>query len=126
MIIGLGIDLVEINRVEKIIKRWEDVFINRLFTQQEIEYCENKNNNKFQSYAGKFAAKEAFLKALGWGLWKIEWKEIEILNDNKGRPFIRISERIKEIFSQKKIYNHLVSITHTKDYVIAEVLLETR
>lgn len=126
MIIGLGIDLVEINRVKKIIQRWGEVFITRLFTQQEIEYCENKNNNKYQSYAGKFAAKEAFLKALGWGLWKIEWKEIEILNDNKGRPFIYSSERIKEIFTQKKIYNHLISITHTKNYVIAEVLLETK
>jgi len=123
LIIGCGIDLVEINRIERIIKKWEDKFILRLFTLREKIYCESKNN-RYQSYAGKFAAKEALLKALGLGLRGIKWKEMEILNDLAGRPVIRTRGKLKTIISQKNISNCLVSISHTQDYVIAEVILE--
>ena len=124
MIIGCGIDLVKIERLEKIIKKWGDNFIFRIFTSLEKEYCEKKKGNKYQSYAGKFAAKEALLKALGLGLRKANWKDIEIKNDKLGQPIIETSGKLKNIASAKGISKYFISISHTKEYAIAQVILE--
>ncbi len=123
MIIGCGIDLVSIKRIENIVRRWGDNFICRIFTPLEQEYCEKKSN-KYQSYAGKFAAKEALLKALGLGLRGVNWKEIEVINDNLGQPTIKTSGRLKEITSNKKVDKYFLTISHTKEYALAEVILE--
>jgi len=124
LIVGCGIDLVKIERIEQIIKRWGDNFISRIFTPLEREYCEIKKGNKFQSYAGKFAAKEAILKALGLGLREANWTEIEIKNDELGQPIIDISGKLKNITSAKGVSKYFVSISHTKEYAIAQVIIE--
>ena len=125
MIVGCGIDLVKVERIEKIIKRWGNSFTSRIFTSLEGEYCEKKKNNKYQSYAGKFAAKEALLKSLGLGLKGANWKEIEVRNDELGQPIIDISGKLKNIASAKGVSKYFVSISHTKEYAIAQVILES-
>jgi len=124
LIIGCGIDLAKIERIEKIIKKWGDNFTFRIFTPLEREYCEKKKGNKFQSYAGKFAAKEALLKALGLGLREANWKEIEIKNDELGQPIIHTSGKLKNVASAKGASKYFISISHTKEYAIAQVILE--
>ena len=124
MIIGCGIDLVKIERIEKIIKKWGNNFIFRIFTSLEREYCEKKKGNKYQSYAGKFAAKEALLKALGLGLREANWKEIEIKNNKLGQPVIDTSGKLKNVVSAKGVSKYFISITHTKEYAVAQVILE--
>lgn len=124
LIVGCGIDLVKIERIEKIIKRWGDNFTSRIFTISEREYCEKKKDNKYQSYAGKFAAKEALLKALGLGLRGVNWKEIEITNNELGQPIIDTSGKLKNIVLTKGVSKYFITISHTKEYAIAEVILE--
>jgi holo-[acyl-carrier protein] synthase len=124
LIIGCGIDLIKIETIEKIIKKWGDNFIFRIFTSLEKEYCQKKKGNKYQSYAGKFAAKEALLKALGLGLREAKWKEIEIKNDELGQPIIDTSGKLKNIASTKGVSKYFISISHTKEYAIAQVILE--
>lgn len=124
LIIGCGIDLVKIKRIEKIIKKWGDNFTFRIFTSLEREYCEKKKGNKFQSYAGKFAAKEALLKALGLGLREANWKEIEIKNEELGQPIIDTSGKLENIASVKGVNKYFITISHTKEYAIAQVILE--
>jgi len=124
LIIGCGIDLVRIGRIEKIIKRWGNNFSFRIFTPLERDYCEKKKNNKFQSYAGKFASKEALLKALGLGLGGANWREIEITNNQLGQPIINISGKLKNIALTKGVNKYFISISHTKEYAIAQVILE--
>lgn len=125
LIVGCGIDLVKIERIEKIIRRWGDNFIFRIFTPLEREYCEKKKGNKYQSYAGKFAAKEALLKALGLGLGGVNWKEIEIINNELGQPIIDTSGKLKNIVLTKGVSKYFITISHTKEYAIAEVVLES-
>lgn len=124
LIIGCGIDLVKIERIEKIIKRWGNNFNSRIFTPLERDYCEKKKDNKFQSYAGKFAAKEALLKALGLGLRGGNWKEIEIRNNELGQPIIDTSGKLKNIALAKGVKKYFITISHTKEYAIAQVILE--
>ena len=124
LIIGCGIDLVRIERIEKIIKRWGNNFNSRIFTPLERDYCEKKKNNKFQSYAGKFAAKEALLKALGLGLRGANWKEIEIRNNELGQPIIDTSGKLKNIALAKGVKKYFITVSHTKEYAIAQVILE--
>ena len=124
LIIGCGIDLVKIGRIEKIIKRWGDNFNSRIFTSLERNYCEKKKDNKYQSYAGKFAAKEALLKALGLGLRGANWKEIEIKNDELGQPVIGTSGKLKNIALAKGVKKYFITISHTKECAIAQVILE--
>ena len=91
MIVKTGIDIIEVSRIEESIKKFKDSFLNRIYTEKEIEYCESKKVQKFQSYAGRFAAKEAVFKCVSELLdnkFDIEWKDIEILNDKNGRPFV--------------------------------------
>jgi len=124
LIIGCGIDLVKIERIEKIIKRWGNNFNSRIFTPLERDYCEKKKDNKFQSYAGKFAAKEALLKALGLGLRGGNWKEIEIRNNELGQPIIDTSGKLKNIALAKGVKKYFITVSHTKEYAIAQVILE--
>ncbi len=124
LIVGCGIDLVKIERIEKIIKKWGDNFTSRVFTLLEREYCEKKKGNKYQSYAGRFAAKEALLKALGLGLREANWKEIEIKNDELGQPIIDTSGKLKNIALAKGVSKYFITISHTKDYAIAQVIIE--
>ena len=124
MILGLGIDIVNISRIESLLEKWRDRFINRIFTPKEIEYCINK---KFASrhFAARFAAKEAFLKALGVGLgYGISLKDIEITNNSIGSPSIELHRKAEETCRKRNIKNIFLSLSHDGEYGVAQVILE--
>ena len=119
MILNIGNDIIETKRIEKLCNKYNNRFKNRIFTDKEISYCESKGSSKYQSYAGRFAAKEAIFKAISTRLenkFCIEWKDIEILNDVKGRPFVVLN-------SVDFTCNIDVSISHVKEYAIATALV---
>ena len=124
MIVAIGIDLVEIARIEEVFARRGDRFRERVFTEGEISYCERRAS-KFASYAARFAAKEAVMKALGTG-WAegVGWTDIEVVSGPSGAPTLhlyrRARERLREIGATKA---HL-SLTHSGNLAMAEVLLE--
>ena len=121
MKIRTGTDIIEISRVKESIESTDGKFCERVYTEKEIEYCESKKNQKYQHYAARFAAKEAVFKAISSSLddkYEISWKDIEIVNDEKGRPYINI---INSKF--KKFEDIDISISHCKDYAIANVVI---
>jgi len=123
MIVGIGTDIIEVNRIEKLLSKQER-FKERIFTQGEIEYCEQKKN-KVQNYAARFALKEALLKAIGTG-WSegVTFKEIEVVNDKKGKPELILSGTVKRITEKMGVTNIQVSISHLKDLAIGMIILE--
>ncbi|MFC2156919.1 holo-ACP synthase [Acidobacteriota bacterium] len=123
MIYGVGIDLIEVPRVEKQINSGTR-FRDRIFTDKEIAYCENKKN-KSQNYAARFAAKEAFFKAMGTG-WSggLTFQDVEILNLESGKPEIVLHGKAKRIVEEQNILNIQVSLSHLKDVAGAVVVLE--
>lgn len=124
MKIRTGTDIIEINRVKKAIEETDKKFCERVYTPREIYYCESKNAQKYQHYAARFAAKEAVFKALSAILdskYDIEWKDIEIRNDNYGRPYIELNEKFT-----KAIESIDISISHCKEYAVASVILIER
>jgi len=124
MIVGLGIDIAEIDRIESSIRKHGDHFLNRVFTPVEIEYCEGYRN-RYERYAGRFAAKEAAMKALGTG-WRrgVRWKDIEVTREPGGKPTVRLSGRAAEIASQLGVRNIVLSITHAGNLAQAQVIFE--
>ena len=124
MICGVGIDLVENNRMEKIIKKWGVKFLSRIFSDEEIKYCE-KHINLSTHYGVRFAAKESFLKALGIGLGMgIKLSDIEVMNDENGKPSLMLCGEAKNQIEKKRITKVHLSLTHTKSYSTAIVVLE--
>lgn len=118
----VGIDIIEIRRIEKLFSANED-FLKRIYTEKEIEYCKQKKN-KYQHFAARFASKEAMFKALGTGwVGKMKWTDIELLNDEMGRPYLNLYGNVKELADKKHIDNISVSLSHCQDYAIAHVLL---
>ena len=115
---SVGIDLIEIERIGKLIEKYGDKFIGRIFTETEIAYCSKKKDRG--SYAARFAAKEAVFKATGLGLGKgMTWKDVEVINDEKGKPEIRLYGKTAELLKGKEIH---ISISHSKDASIAMVV----
>lgn len=122
MKIRTGVDIIEIERVKKCIDETEGKFCDRVYTEREIEYCESKKAQKYQHYAARFAAKEAVFKAISVSLsdkYDINWNEIEILNDDTGRPYVNILNH--DIKSE----NIDISISHCKEYAVASVIFTT-
>ena len=124
MIFGIGTDIIEVSRVGELVGKGNH-YTDGVFTSGEIEYCESKKN-KNQHYAGRFAAKEAFLKALGTG-WAqgISFIQVDVYNDEAGKPEIRLTGKAEEFVKENRINKIYVSITHLKDYAVAMVVLET-
>ena len=117
-----GTDIIEINRIKESIESLGETFKNKIYTEKEIEYCESKKNAKYQHYAGRFTAKEAIFKAISELLnnkFEITWKDAEILDDENGKP--RIYFKIKKI--EEKIESIDISISHCKEYAVANVVL---
>ena len=113
---GLGNDIIEIERIRKTIERHATHFYKKIFTERELDYC-LKHQDPALSLAGRFSAKEAIAKALGTGFGKsISWLDIEILNDENGRPYVEFSDSFNQSFSHPKI---LISISHCKTYATA-------
>ena len=120
MIEALGIDLIEIKRVKKVKERWGKRFLERVYTPKELEYCLKKKYPE-GSLAGRFAAKEAVMKALGTGLSSgVSWKDIEIINDRKGKPEVFLCGKTKKLLGKKRV---LISISHTKEDAIAQAMI---
>lgn len=114
-----GTDIIEVERIKSCIEDKKDKFLNRVFTDKEICYCESKKVQKYQSYAGRFAAKEAAFKAISKSLddkYSVCWKDFEIVNDEQGRPIINLLN-----ISTDKIESIDVSISHCKLYATSTV-----
>ncbi|MFZ5518421.1 MAG: holo-ACP synthase [Candidatus Zhuqueibacterota bacterium] len=124
MIFGIGIDIIEVARVEKQIAGDDSGFLKRIFSEKEIGYCELKRN-RAQHYAARFAAKEAFFKAIGIG-WRngLAWSEIEILDDDLGKPNIFLHGKAKQFIDENHIKQLHVSLSHLKETAVAVVILE--
>ena len=127
MICGTGIDIIEIERLKRVLKKSGDRFFEKVFTAHEIAYCtRTKNLNvKAQCFAGRFSAKEAFLKAIGTG-WRdgLSWTDIEIRNDELGKPFLIVKNRAKKIIEKENVKNIQLSISHGRNHAAAVVILE--
>lgn len=122
MIIAHGIDLVDFPRIEEMINRHEERFINRVFTKSEQAYADS-NKNRIEKYAGRFAAKEAVLKLIGTG-WrgKIAWTDVEVVNTSSGQPQVNLSGEVKIIADKLGITQISISITHTANFAIASAI----
>ena len=124
MIVGSGIDLVEIGRIQQSLERYGQRFLNRVYTSAEQAYCLRKRKAA-ESLAARFAAKEAGAKALGTGISRgVNWLEIEVAREPGGRPTLRFHGRAAEIAARLGVVHTALSITHTSDLSMANVILE--
>lgn len=122
MIFGLGTDITEIDRIEEMIKRHGDHFLNRTYTSVEIEYCQ-RHKSAAQHFAGRWAAKEAVMKAFGTGFVKgVGWTDIEIQSLPSGRPVVVLSGGTKELADEVGISSVMISISHGKSYATATAI----
>jgi holo-[acyl-carrier protein] synthase len=120
---GIGIDLVQISRMRDVIRRWEDRFLRRVFTDGEIAYCRARRD-PVPHFAARFAAKEAGLKALGTGLrLGIKWRELEVHRERGGPPRLVLSGRSRAIGLQRGGDRMLLALTHEGDYAVAQAML---
>ena len=124
MIVSIGIDIVEVYRISETIQRTPR-FVERVFTAKERAYCESKGAASAQSFAARFAAKEAVLKALKTG-WrgKITWHDMEILNDAQGVPTLEIKGEARNLLENLGAGKIHLSLSHTTDHAVAQVILE--
>ena len=124
MVFGVGMDLIEVARIDKQVSAGRR-FVDRIFTEREISYCQGKKNSA-QNYAARFAAKEAFLKAVGIGWQKgLAFKDVEVVNDSLGKPELVLHGKAQELVEKHHITNIQVSLTHLKEMAGAVVILET-
>jgi holo-[acyl-carrier protein] synthase len=125
MIVGTGIDIAEVPRIRQSIERFGDRFLQRVFTDGEIRYCDSKAN-RFERYAARFAAKEAAMKALGTG-WNhgIRWRDCEVVRMPGGRPTIAFHGKAAQFAAKLGMKNAALSITHTAEQALAQVILES-
>jgi holo-[acyl-carrier protein] synthase len=125
MILGTGIDVIEIERIARSIARYGDHFLKRVYTPGEIAYCQRKRRNAAESFAARFAAKEAAAKALGTGIgFGVTWREIEVGREPAGRPLLLLHGRAAEIAGTMGVGHSSLSITHTGSQSMALVILE--
>jgi holo-[acyl-carrier protein] synthase len=124
LILGLGLDISEIDRIEAALTRHGPAILERLYTPDEVAYCESYKN-KFERYAGRFAAKEAGMKALGTG-WRhgIRWRDFEVVRQASGRPTLRLAGVALQIADRLGVKNISLSITHSGNLALAEVIFE--
>lgn len=127
MIVGIGIDHIEISRIKKIIKKEKEKFLKRVFSEREIKYCEGKRN-KYQHYAARFTAKEAVYKALspeGKAAPKeIRWRDIEVVNNASGKPEIILHNKALSFAKKVKVSKIFLSLSHNRDSAICQAIIE--
>jgi holo-[acyl-carrier protein] synthase len=120
----MGVDIAEVDRIQAAIERHGEVFLRRVYTTREREYCE-RFKNKYERYAGRFAAKEAAMKALGTG-WRrgVKWVDFEVVRETSGRPALAITGEAAKIAQQLGVKSVALSITHTAAQALAQVIFE--
>jgi holo-[acyl-carrier protein] synthase len=124
MIVGTGVDIAEVSRIRESIERYGERFLRRIFTEGEVQYCEAKAS-RFESYAARFAAKEAGMKALGTGWTRgVRWRDIEVVRPKGQRPTIHFHGEAGAIATRLGAKNIALSLTHTADQALAHVILE--
>lgn len=125
MVVGLGLDIAETDRVQAAISRRGAAFLNRVYTPREIAYCERRKN-KFQRYAARFAAKEAAMKALGTGWGQgVRWRDIEVANAPSGKPTLNLAGVARQLADKLGVKNISLSITHSGNLALAQVIFES-
>ncbi|MFH0732690.1 MAG: holo-ACP synthase [Candidatus Omnitrophota bacterium] len=126
MIIGTGVDIVEIPRLKKAVIKWKDKFLKRVFTDNEIAYSKEKPHS-YQHLAARFAAKEAVLKAFGNG-WnkRVEWTDVEIWNEESGKPVVKVYGNVKKMKDKMGVVDIAVSLSHARTYAVASAILVGR
>ena len=125
MIVGTGIDIAEVPRIQQAIERYGQRFLERIFTAAEMRYCDSKAN-RVERYAARFAAKEAAMKALGTG-WNhgVRWRDCEVVRAPGGRPTMRFHGKAGEFAARLGVNHAALSISHTAQQAIAQVILES-
>ena len=125
MIVGSGIDIAEVPRIAEAIERHGQRFLHRVFTEGEIAYCDSKAN-RIERYAARFAAKEAGMKALGTG-WNhgVRWRDVEVCRQPGGRPTLVFHGKAAEFAAKLGTKNIALSLSHTAEQAIAQVILES-
>ena len=121
-ILAHGIDLVDFSRIKDMVNSHGDRFLDRVFTRSEQRYAD-KNKNRIEKFAGRFAAKEAVLKLLGTG-WrgKIKWTDIEVVHNSSGQPKVKLTGQVKKIADKMRIEQISISITHTANFAISSAV----
>ncbi|HTZ32181.1 MAG TPA: holo-ACP synthase [Methylomirabilota bacterium] len=124
MIVGMGIDVSEVNRIREVFESQGERFVRRVYTKAEAAYCE-QFKNKYERYAGRFAVKEAAMKALGTG-WSrgVRWVDIEVVRQRGGRPTLQLHGEARKIADALGVKNIAISITHTSEQAFAQVIFE--
>jgi holo-[acyl-carrier protein] synthase len=124
MIVGLGVDIAEVDRIAAAIERHGGAFLKRVFTPAEIAYCE-RHRNHAERFAGRFAAKEAAMKALGTGWTQgVRWVDIEVVREPSGKPTLKLSGASRAIADRLGVKNIALTITHTGNTALAQVIFE--
>ncbi|HEV2439936.1 MAG TPA: holo-ACP synthase [bacterium] len=123
MIRGIGLDIIEVDRIRRATVRWGDVFLSRVFTPGERRHADTARTSA-ERLAGRFAAKEAVMKALGLGWRRMAWREIEIEGDPLGRPVVRLTGRAAQAAAELGVQAWFVSISHTRDLAVAHAVAE--
>ena len=118
----IGVDIIEIARIEKAINRWGERFLQRVYTEPELRLCRKKP----QALAVRFAGKEAVMKALGTGIKGISWKEIEIMAEPSGKPLVHLYDKAQEKADSLGLNTLAISLSHSQDYAVAFVVGETK
>jgi holo-[acyl-carrier protein] synthase len=124
MIVGIGIDIAEVPRIKAVLEAQKERFLRRVYTPEEVAYCE-QFKNKYERYAGRFAVKEAAMKALGTG-WSrgVRWVDVEVVRQRGGRPTLSLKGEARKIADGLGVKNIAVSITHTAEQALAQVIFE--
>lgn len=125
MIVGMGIDVAEVDRIRTVVEAQAERFLKRVYTPAEVAYCE-QFKNKYERYAGRFAVKEAAMKALGTG-WSrgVRWVDVEVVRQRGGRPTLELKGEAKNIADRMGVKHIAVSITHTSAQAFAQVIFES-
>ena len=116
--LSVGVDIVEIERIERAIRRWRERFLGRVYTPAEVAFC----RGRVQELAVRFAAKEAISKALGTGIRGIDWREMEVLPDSRGKPLIKLDGRAQKRARELGLADFALSLSHSREFAIAFVV----
>lgn len=123
LIVSTGVDIVEVSRIKRAVNKWRDKFLRRIFTEKEISYSSQRSAS-YQHLAARFAAKEAVLKAFGDStIHRVEWTNVEILNDEFGKPIVKLSGEAQKARRNKNISDIIISMSHTRTYAVANAIL---